>query len=307
VTVNETIATDQTAFAAAMEEHFAALGGVVGVMVHELATGRQLTYNHDARFPTASTLKVPLLYEVFRQADAGKIDLTARVTLRHVDRTPGSGVFQDLDEGLQPTIRDLAELMITVSDNYATDLLYRMVGRENLERTLRELELNDTFLPLTTWQLLAHMCGADPEDPALTYEALKDRLKNGPFDESGVAYAEDETNDVSSPADMVRLLELIEQGHGLTPESRAGVIRILKDQNFSTIIPPRLPDGMGIETAHKTGSIKGVRNDVGIVYSASLTYAIAFMSKGQADAPEAVLQMARASRWIWDFLSEHPA
>jgi beta-lactamase class A len=307
VSVKETVSSDQAAFSAAMDEHFAKLGGTVGLMVHEFATGRKLTYNHEDVFPTASTLKVPLLYALYRQADAGQIDLTARVTLRHADRVPGSGVYQALDEGLRPTVRDLAELMITVSDNYATDLLYRMVGGGKLAQTLKELDLNQTFLPLTTWQLLSHMGGLDPEDPELTYDGLRERLKNGPWDENGIAYAEDERNDISSPADMVRLLELVENGHGLSPGSREGVIRILKNQNFSTIIPPRLPENRHIETAHKTGSIKGVRNDVGIVYSPHLTYAIAFMSKGQKDAPEAVLQMARASRWIWDFLSEHPA
>ena len=119
-----------------------------------------------------------------------------------------------------------------------------------------------------------------------------------------IGYAADERNDVSSPADMVRLMVLIDQGHGLSDESRTGMIKILKDQNFGTIIPARLPDGKGIETAHKTGSLRGIKNDVGIVYSPTVNYAVAFMSKGQDDIPEVVDQMARASRWIWDYLTE---
>ena len=90
-------------------------------------------------------------------------------------------------------------------------------------------------------------------------------------------------------------------------QSREGVMRILKDQNFNTIIPARLPLDAGIETAHKTGSLRGIRNDAGLVYSPTLNYAVAFMSKGQEDTAETVDRMARASRWIWDFLSDHVA
>jgi beta-lactamase class A len=81
------------------------------------------------------------------------------------------------------------------------------------------------------------------------------------------------------------------------------MIEILKHQNFGSIIPARLPIDEKIETAHKTGSLRGIKNDVGIVYSPRITYAIAFMSKGQDDVPEVVDRMARASRWVWDHLT----
>jgi beta-lactamase class A len=102
---------------------------------------------------------------------------------------------------------------------------------------------------------------------------------------------------------MIRLLVAIHEGRGLSAASREGILKILKDQNFNTIIPARLPDDERIESAHKTGSLRGIRNDVGIVYAAKATYAVAFMSKGQADIPEVIDRMARASRWIWDALA----
>lgn len=294
---------DQQAFTSAMNDHVSDLSGVVGVMVRDFSTGQELTYNHTEMFPTASTLKTPLLYELFRQADAGKIDLTERVTLRHADRTPGSGVLQDLDEGLQPTIRDLAELMIIVSDNWATDMLYERVGKEAMAATLKELGMTQTFMPLNIREMFCALAEVDPADPMVDYHFLKDHLKNNVSSPDSIGYACDERNDVSSPADMVQLVTVIHEGQGLSPEGREGVMKILKDQNFNTIIPARLPLDAGIETAHKTGSLRGIRNDVGMVYSPTLNYAIAFMSKGQDDAPEAVDRMARASRWIWDFLS----
>lgn len=298
-------ALDQAHFTEAMDKHFSHLSGVVGVMVRILGDdGRELTYNHTEVFPTASTLKTPLLYELYRQSDAGQIDLKERVTLYHKDRVAGSGILQDLDEGLQPTIRDLAELMIIVSDNWATDMVYERIGKENMAATLKNLGMTQTHIPMNIHEMFSALADVDPKDPKVNYEFLKEYLKDYKPSEDNVGYAADERNDTSSPADMVRLMTLIDEGHGLSPESREGAIKILKDQNFGTIIPARLPNDEGIETAHKTGSLRGIKNDVGIVYSPKVNYAVAFMSKGQDDIPEVVDQMARASRWIWDYLTE---
>jgi beta-lactamase class A len=302
-TTSITATLDQQAFTSAMNDHFAPLGGVVGVMVHDLATGQELTYNHTERFPTASTLKAPLLYELYRQADAGKIDLTERVTLSHANRTPGSGILQDLDEGLQPTIRDLAELMIIVSDNWATDMIYERVGKDAMAATLKELGMNNTFIPMNIHEMFCALADVDPADPQYDYHFLKEHLKNYKSSPDNLAYSNDERNDVSTPEDMVRLSIAIHEGVGLSEQSREGVLKILKDQNFGTRIPARLPQDAGIETAHKTGSLRGIVNDIGLVYSPTINYAIAFMSKDQEDTPETTDQMARASRWIWDFLS----
>ena len=299
----QTDATVQQAFTAAMDERFARLDGVVGVMVHDLTTGQELTYNHEVVFPTASTLKVPLLYELYRQADAGTIDLAERVTLAHVTRVPGSGILQHLDEGLQPTIRDLAELMIIVSDNWATDVIYDRIGKANVAATLRELGMRQTHIPLTIRELFCALADIDPGDPKADYAFLTDYLKTYKASDDNVGYASDKRNDVSSPADMVRLMVSIDAGTNLSGASREGMLKILKHQNFNTIIPARLPEDERIETAHKTGSLRGIRNDVGLVYSPKATYAVAFMSKGHSDIPEVVDQMARASRWIWDVLA----
>ena len=297
--------SDQAIFTSAMDRHFGHLSGPVGVMVRVFDgdNDRVMTYNHEEVFPTASTLKTPLLYELFRQADAGKIDLTERVTLSHANRVPGSGVLQDLDEGLQPTIRDLAELMIIVSDNWATDLIYERIGKESVAAMLKELGLNQTHIPLTIHELFSTLAEVDPTDPKVDYDFLKEYLKTYKPADDNPGFAADERNDVSSPADMVRLMTLIHEGHGLSEKGREGVLKILKDQNFGTIIPARLPDDEQIETAHKTGSLRGIKNDVGNVYSPKVNYAIAFMSKGQDDVPEVVDQMARASRWVWDYLT----
>jgi beta-lactamase class A len=301
---SSTTVTDQQAFAEAMDAHFASLGGMVGVMVHDFATGLELTYNHQDVFPTASTLKAPMLYALYRMADAGEIDLAERVTLSHANRVPGSGILQDLDEGLQPTIRDLAELMIIVSDNWATDLVYERVGKERLAKELKELGMVNTYVPMTIRELFCALADVDAADPKNDYEFLKEHLKNYTASPDNLAYSSDERNDISTPEDMVTLSIAIHEGKGLSETAREGVLKILKDQNFNTRIPGRLPQDAGIETAHKTGSLRGIVNDIGMVYSPTINYAVAFMSKGQDDSAETTDQIARASRWIWDFLSE---
>lgn len=298
---------EQQVFAAAMDEHFGHLSGPVGVMVRDLGTGLELRYNETEIFPTASTLKTPLLYELYRLADAGEIDLAERVTLRHDARTPGSGILQHLDEGLQPTIRDLAELMIIVSDNWATDIVFERVGKARLADSLDQLGLHQTHLPLTIREMFCALAMVDPADPNVDYAFLRDHLRHQRSPDDSIGYACDPRNDISSAADMVRLMTLIHEGHGLSAGSREAIIQTLKNQNVRDRIPARLPMDIGIETAHKTGSLRGIRNDVGIVFSPSLTYAVAFMSKRQDDIPELIDRMARASRWIWDFLSDAAA
>jgi beta-lactamase class A len=293
----------QPEFTEAMDSFFTGLGGPVGVMVDHLDIDLELEYNADDLYPTASTLKTPLLYELYRQAEEGKIDLTERITLTHGNRVPGSGVLQHLDEGLQPTIRDLAELMIIVSDNWATDMIYECVGKESMAARLKEIGLNNTFIPMNIREMFCTLADKDPNDPEVTYDSLKEHLKVYRASDDSLAFAADSRNDVSSPRDMAKLARLIHEGHGLTEESRAGVLRILKNQNFNTVIPGRLPLDEGIETAHKTGSLRGVKADAGMVYSPKVNYCIAFMSKQQEDSAETTDRMAHASRWVWDRLS----
>ena len=297
--------TDQAVFETAMAEFQSETGGTLGVMVRDLSTGAKLRWNAETSFPTASTLKVPLLYALYRLAQDGAIDLTQRVELCGSDRVPGSGVLQHLDPGLQPTIRDLAELMIIVSDNFATDTVYRLVGRERLAVRLAELGLAGTHLPHPTGELLAHVGGLDLADAGLTYDTLLERLK-GSGDADPEAPYLDEEYDRSTPADMIRLLVLIDEGHGLSAESREGIFRILKHQTIGDRIPAKLPDDAGIEVAHKTGSVRGVRNDVGIVMTKDVRYAIAIMSRGLPDAAAAVPALADISRWVWDHLAVSP-
>lgn len=270
----------------------------IGLLAIDPVTDREIAINADDYFPTASTLKVPVLYTFLRACDAGDLDPEERIRLRHTDRVPGSGVLQDLDEGLQPTWRDVAELMITVSDNYGTDLLFAALGKERIAADCASLGMTRTSIPLTIRELFCEATHLDPDDPSVSYERLREALRASQTDPESAAYADDPRNDVSSPRDLVRCLRAIEDGEGLSPQSRDRAIEILLHQKYSTILPFHLPDEVKI--AHKTGSLKGIRNDVGIVYAPAGPYFIAIMSKRSPDTAATVQRLAHLSKAVWD-------
>ncbi len=142
---------------------------------------RAIGVNLDELYPTASTFKIPLLYALYQMVDQGEIDLARRVRIEEHHRVPGSGVLQDLDPGLEPTIRDLAILMTVVSDNEATDLLYNIVGTERIHTALDGLGLHRTRVPMNTRALLFDYVGLSHTNPAHTYEMAIQRMREDQF------------------------------------------------------------------------------------------------------------------------------
>ncbi len=283
----------------AIQDFTAHTGGVVGVAAKHLETGERICHNADTVFFTASTLKVPLLVELYRQVDAGIIDVNQRIDLIDALRVPGSGVLKELASGLQPTVHDLVILMIIISDNTATDILYNRVGGDNINNTMQQLGLTHTHIPMPCRELLYSITGLEVENSAHTYQLVSDRLKNREFVLEGDGFSEDKS-DVSSPNDMCRLLELIYDGDILSPQSQEAVLDILKRQQLSTVIPHALPPGTPV--AHKTGSYHSVRCDVGIVFSPTGPYTVAIMAKQIAggDRLSVDASLAAISKAVYD-------
>jgi beta-lactamase class A len=122
--------------------------GQIGVAAHHLASGETIEYNAHHRFPTASTIKLPIALEAFRQLGHWHAQ---KMTLREADKQPGTGVLRELDAGIELTFMDLVRLMMVVSDNTATNMLIAVLGIEPVNATLRELGVADTELlrPIT--------------------------------------------------------------------------------------------------------------------------------------------------------------
>lgn len=239
---------------AALASVAAALPGTLGVAIRYLPDGPEFALRADEHFPPASVIKVPVLVEVFAQAEAGTIDLARRVALRDGDRVGGSGVLQHLMPGLLPTVRDLAELMVVVSDNTATNMLIELVGAERVNARMRALGL-----PITT---LAGKLG-------LSYP-----VGNLPPDRRADPAIPTNRGSCTTPREMCRLFEALWRGGVVSPAASREMIRIMEHQNFMELAR-YLPlddlteqDGRAqssVTIASKSGAINGVRNDVALI------------------------------------------
>ena len=263
-----------TAVRSEIERLADATGGIVGVSATHLSTGRHIGYREGELFPTASVIKLPLLVTLYEDAIAGRIDLSERVTYRDATKVAGSGVLQFLDDGLNPTLRDLAVLMMSVSDNTATDLLFDRVGKSRIEGTMDRLGLSSIRVPFDIREMLMELVDMDHTQPG-GYEELRTRLRLSAG--SGGRSMVPEQADRATPADICRLLELIESRAILDADSCAAIIELLKRIQSATRIPGLLPKGTVV--AHKTGSYRRLRNDVGIVYAPKGAYTVALFAR----------------------------
>jgi beta-lactamase class A len=262
------------AVASEIERLADATGGIVGVAATQLATGRHIGYQEDALFPTASVIKLPLLVTLYEDAMAGRIDLSERMTYRDETKVAGSGVLQYLDGGLAPTLRDLSVLMMSVSDNTATDLLFDRVGKARIEATMDRLGLSSIRVPFDIREMLMELVDMDHSMPG-GYDELR-RLLRISAGSGGRSMIPDQA-DRTTPADMCRLLELVESRAILDADACTAIVELMKRIQSGTRIPGLLPKGTVV--AHKTGSYRRLRNDVGIVYAPNGPYAVALFAR----------------------------
>jgi beta-lactamase class A len=226
--------------------------GVLGVTILDPATGDRLSVHGDSVFAQASAIKLPILVELMRQVDAGEQNLDEGVTLAASDIVPGSGVLQQLTPGkVSLSLRDVATLMVTVSDNTATNMVIDRVGMAKVNAEMVRLGIPSTKLQ----------------------RKMQDRT----------AWEENREN-LSTPDDQARLLELLYKGEILSSKSREEIDRILtlpKPGHIRTLLPEET------KIAHKTGTLSGVVVDVGIVYLADRPFIVSAMGNWLDDAREA--------------------
>jgi beta-lactamase class A len=246
---------------ARISDLLAGTGLEAGFAAISVESSASIAVNGTALFPTASTFKVPVMVEVFAQARAGRFSLTDRIPYQEHYRTIGSGVMQALGSGLSPTIRDLVMLMIIVSDNTATDILCDLVGLEHVTARMRALGLADIHIPLPCSGLFRKGWSL-PMDGTVTYAELKSVSKARAMPFTSGAYTRDGSNNVTSAVDMARLMVLIARNSAGTPADCADMIAIMEYQHYQDRIPRYLPTG---SVANKTGSLPGLRNDVGLI------------------------------------------
>lgn len=214
----------------------------IALDVLDLNTGYRAGVNAARSMPAASTIKLPVMVEVFEQLEAGRFDLNRSVTLEQADKDCGSGDLCDAYDGQRFAVSELLAKMIDISDNTATNMLIRLVGRRNINRQMTELGLTKTHLA---------------QDVRTDGWSIRQALR-------------------TSPADLVTLLSLIARGEMVDQWSSNEMVALLEADRFNTLLPAPLPDDVAI--AHKTGSLFDTLNDAGIVYAGTAPYVIAVMT-----------------------------
>jgi len=270
--------------------------GALGVSVRHLETGESASLKGDTLFPTASVFKVPVIVEFYRQAEKGLLSLDERITLREADKVPGSGILKELSEGLEVSLRDLLSLMMIVSDNTATDLVAARVGFGNVNRTLKGMGLARTSITRYCRDILFDLVGLSGlpagEMTLSRFEEAQEAGRGGPTWSLGV-----QDNDVTTPDEMNRLLELITRDEAASRESCDAILGIMaKCQTGPARMPKYLPM-RAVRLERKTGSLPGVRNDVGVVTikETGERYALSCFTMGAEDvyaAEEAIAQVS---------------
>ena len=226
---------------ARLEKVDQSLDGVLGLSLRDLKTGAKIEIRPDEPFPQASVIKLAVLYELYRQAEAGRIDL-GEVTRPEATRVGGGGVLQELGTSVSLTWRDVAVLMMGWSDNAATNILIDRLGMDAVNRRLDELGLARTRLRRRMMDLEAPRRGEE---------------------------------NVSTPGEMRRLVEAIYAGTSLSPE-RARDIRLVAATTKGTPFRAPLPEGLTV--LDKDGSLEAVRAAAAVVDLSGRPYAITIMT-----------------------------
>ena len=256
---------------AAISDTDRGLDGVLGVAVLDLATGRKFLLRGDEVFPQASSIKIAVLAELYQRAQQGKLKLNDLYTLQSADIVSGSGIAFALTPGVtRMTLRDVAALMISVSDNSATNVLIDRIGMENVNALL------DSF--------------------GLTHTRLRRKMMD-------LKAASEGRENVATPGEMMALLENLYRGKVLNKQLTADFFDLLSIHKES-FIPRDLPEDLRV--ANKPGELEGVCNDSGIVFAGSRPFVLCVMTtylRHERDGEEAITRIATAAYRMFDRLS----
>lgn len=247
--------------------------GQWGIWIEDLASQQTWTLNEEQTFYAASVIKVPIMVAVYQQAWKGQFSLEERIPLTKEMQVGGSGVLQHLSVGTLLSIQDLITLMIIQSDNTATNLLIRLVGKKTIQQVMKDLGMKrSTFY-----------------NPLMIV----------PVDREGV--------NLITAADVASCYRKIAKGEAVSYHHSMQMINILKKQQLQDCFPSQLPvteeDLIGTsplwELAHKTGMVNRVLHDTGILYCRDHTFLLVALSS-DCSYDDAKQQLAKIARLVWE-------
>jgi beta-lactamase class A len=247
------------------------LDGVMGVAIVDLTDGHKYLLHANDVYPQASSIKICVLAELYRQAQQGKLKLTDLYTVNAADLVQDSDIMGGLTPGVtRITLRDLATMMVAVSDNSATNVLIDRVGMDNVNTFLNAQGLRDTRLRRKMMDLKAAAEGRE---------------------------------NVSTPNEMLNLLQALFRGKILNKEMTDDFFKVLSTHKDSWI-PRNLPDDLKI--ADKPGALEGVRNDSGVIFVDKRPFVLCVMTTylhRERDGEEAISNVSLAAWQMFDRLA----
>jgi beta-lactamase class A len=252
--------------AAALRAIASRVDGVMSYDVVDLTSGDRFAWRETTVSATASTIKLAILYELYRQADERRLRLDEAIPFDRRLAVAGSGVLFELATPVL-TVRDYATLMIVLSDNSATNVLIDRIGMANVTSRMRELGLPNTKLRRAMMDLEAARRGDE---------------------------------NVSTAREIALLLEHLHRGTGLSAASRDDLLAILKKEKDSALVRG-IPAGVPI--ASKPGELEGVRVDAGIVYAPNRPYIISVMLTCLAEDTDGDRAIEEVSRVAYGYFS----
>jgi beta-lactamase class A len=252
-------------------------GAKVGIAYIDLGSSDTLFLNADTSFHAASTMKVPVMIELFRRANSGSFRMNQRLLLVNQFASIVDGSAYSLDPtsdsdstlyhrlGQRVPVDTLLRLMITRSSNFATNTLISLVGAENVTRTMRGLG-------------------------ATRIQVLRG-VEDGKAFEKGM-------NNTTTARDLAVILQAIQEGRAASPSATSEMLSILLAQEFNERIPAGLPQG--VKVAHKTGEITAIAHDAAIVYpTGKRPYVLVVLTGGIQDSGKADKLVADISAIIY--------
>ena len=256
---------------ATISETDRSLDGVLAVAILDLSTGQKYLFHADEVLPTASSIKIAILAEFYRQVQQGKLKFTDLYTLQQADLVGGSGIAEAFTPGVtRLTLRDVAALMISVSDNSATNIIIDRIGMDNVNALLDSLGLAHTRLRRKMMDLKAASEGRE---------------------------------NIATPRELMILLENLYRGKVLNKAMTEDFFKLLSIHKES-YIPRELPEDLRV--ANKPGELEGVRNDSGIVFTGNRPYVISVMTtylRHEGDGGAAIIRISTAAYRMFDRLS----
>jgi beta-lactamase class A len=255
--------------------------GVFALAFKDIQTGETILWNEHETFHAASTMKTPVMIEVFRQVAAGRFLMSDQVPVKNefnsiVDSSvyqlsPGDDSEQELYKkiGTAVPLSELVYQMIIMSSNLATNIIIGIVDGKNVTQTMRTLGAKDI-------QVLRGV-------------------------EDNKAFAQG-LNNTTTAYDLMTIFTMMAEGKIVNGKACQDMINILLDQKYNTIIPAKLPSG--VRVAHKTGFITGLHHDSGIVFLPNgRKYVLVILSKKLEDENAAIESMATVSKMIYEYVT----